>query len=66
MIKKITKSITFFQELFSTIFTFNSQIPVEVLLMLASGHIFEIFTPNQSAQTLGIDLTRFPITFDSW
>jgi len=71
MIKKITQSITFFQELFSAVFTVNSQNAInaiEVLLMLASGHIFDIFTPNHSrsavqrknrlVQTLCIDKNK--------
>ncbi len=66
MIKKITKSITFLQDIFYNAFSFNSNNAVEVLLMLASGHIFEIFTPNQLAQTLGIDKNKVYSAIKEW
>lgn len=66
MIKKVTQSITYFQELFSTVFTANSQNAVEVLLMLASGHIFDIFTPNHLAQTLCIDKNKVYSAIKTW
>lgn len=66
MIKKITKSITFLQDIFSNVFSFNSNNAVEVLLMLAYGHIFEIFTPNQLAQTLGIDKNKVYSAIKEW
>ena len=66
MIKKITQSITFFQELFSTVFTVNSQNAIEVLLMLASGHIFDIFTPNHLVQTLCIDKNKVYSAIKAW
>ena len=69
MIKKITKSITFFQGIFSNAFSINSQNAinaVEVLLMLASGHIFDIFTPNQLAQTLCIDKNKVYAAIKTW
>ena len=66
MIKKITKSITFFQGIFFAAFSVNSQSAVEVLLMLASGHIFDIFTPNQLAQTLCIDKNKVYGAIKTW
>lgn len=66
MIKKITKSITFFQGIFSNAFSFSSNNAVEVLLMLASGHIFEIFTPNQLAQTLRLDKNKVYSAIKEW
>ena len=35
-------------------------------MMLACGHIFEIFTPNQLIQTLGIDKNEVYDTIKSW
>ena len=64
MIKKITKSITLFQDIFSN--AFSIQTAVEVLLMLASGHIFDIFTPNQLAQTLCIDKNKVYSAIKKW
>lgn len=66
MIKKITKSINFFQEIFSDIFSINSQNVIEVLLMLASGHIFDLYTPNQLVQTLNIDKNKIYSTIKTW
>jgi len=79
MIKKITQSITFFQEFFSAVFTVNSQNAInaiKVLLMLASGHIFDIFTPNhsrsavqrknRSVQTLCIDKNKVYFAIKTW
>ena len=66
MIKKITQSITFFQGIFSVAFSINSQNAVEVLLMLASGHVFDIFTPNQLAQTLCIDKNKVYAAIKTW
>jgi hypothetical protein len=66
MIKKITKSITFLQGIFSSAFSSNSLSAVEVLLMLASGHIFDIFTPNQLAQTLSIDKNKVYAAIKTW
>ncbi len=66
MIKKVTQSITFFQGLFNSTFTTNSQYAIEVLLMLASGHIFDIFTPNQLAQTLGLDKNKVYSAIKEW
>lgn len=69
MIKKVTQSIIFFQEFFSTAFTGNSQNAInaiEVLLMLASGHIFDIFTPNHLVQTLCIDKNKVYSAIKAW
>lgn len=66
MIKKITKSITFFQGIFFAAFSFNSQSAAEVLLMMASGHIFDIFTPNQLAQTLCLDKNKVYSAIKEW
>jgi hypothetical protein len=66
MIKKITKSITFFQGIFSNAFSFNSNNAVVVVLMLASGHIFDIFTPNQLAQILGLDKNKVYSAIKEW
>jgi hypothetical protein len=63
---KIIKSLKPFQVLFYRKFRKNSQEAVEMLLMLACGHIFEIFTPNQLAQTLKIDKNRVYREIDSW
>lgn len=66
MIKKVTQSIAFFQGLFNYIFNTNSQYAIEVLLMLASGHIFDIFTPNQLVQTLCIDKNKVYSAIKAW
>lgn len=58
MIDKISKSYVPFQEIFRTTFRRVNQKAIEIMLMLACGHIFEIFTPNQLAQTLGIDKNK--------
>ena len=57
MIAKISKGIEQFQEFFDTNFTQCDQGSVEILLMLAYGHMFDIFTPNQLIQTLGLDIS---------
>ena len=58
MIDKIDKVIEVFQEFFDTNFTRCGQECVEILLMLAYGHMFGIFTPNQLIQTLGLDKNK--------
>ncbi len=55
MIDKINKGIEQFQEFFDTNFARCDQESVEILLMLAYGHMFDIFTPNQLIQILGLD-----------
>jgi len=54
MIEDIIKSLEQFQEFFTNKFDQQPEEAIEILLMLAYGHIFEIFTPNQLAETLGI------------
>ena len=66
MIDKISKVIEQFQEFFDTNFTRCDQESVEILLMLAWGHMFDIFTPNQLAQILGIDKNKVYDAINSW
>ena len=47
MLDKITKSLEPFQEFLDSKFKQDNEEAVEILLMLAYGHVFEIFTPNQ-------------------
>ena len=53
MIAKINKIVEGFQEFFDTNFPRCDQESMEILLMLACGHIFDIFTPNQLIQMSG-------------
>ena len=57
MIDKVNKAVELFQEFFDNNFTHCDQGSVEILLMLAYGHMFDIFTPNQLIQTLGLEKT---------
>jgi hypothetical protein len=66
MIEDIIKSLEPFQEFFATKFKQCDQEAAEMLLMLAYGHIFEIFTPNQLSQTLGIDKNKVYEAIQSW
>ena len=66
MIAKISKGIEQFQEFFDTNFTQCDQESVEILLMLAYGHMFDIFTPNQLIQTLGLDKNNVYRAINSW
>jgi hypothetical protein len=66
MIKNVTQSITSFQELLSNVFNVNSQNAIQVLLMLASGHLFDISTPNQLVQTLCIDKNKVYSAIKAW
>ena len=66
MIEDIIKSLKPFQEFFATEFRQCDQEATEMLLMLACVHIFEIFTPNQLAQTLGIDKNEVYEAIQSW
>ncbi len=66
MIDKINKAVELFQEFFDTNFTRCDQESVEILLMLAYGHMFDIFTPNQLIQTLGLDKNDVYGTINSW
>ena len=66
MIDKINKAVELFQEFFDTNFTRCDQESVEILLMLAYGHMFDIFTPNQLIQTLGLDKNDVYGAINSW
>jgi hypothetical protein len=66
MLDKITKSLEPFQEFFDSKFRQDNEEAVEILLMLAYGHVFEIFTPNQLAEVLGIDKNRVYEAIKSW
>jgi hypothetical protein len=66
MIDKINKEVELFQEFFDTNFTRCDQESVEILLMLAYGHMFDIFTPNQLIQTLGLDKNDVYGAIKSW
>ena len=66
MIEDIIKSLKPFQEFFTTKFRQSDQEAIEILLMLAYGHIFEIFTPNQLAEILGIDKNKVYDSIQSW
>ena len=66
MIDKINKGIEQFQEFFDTNFTRCDQESVEILLMLAYGHMFDIFTPNQLIQILGLDKNNVYGAINSW
>jgi hypothetical protein len=66
MTDKISKSIEPFQVLLCNTFKQTNKKAIEVLMMLACGHIFEIFTPNQLIQILGIDKNEIYDTIKSW
>jgi hypothetical protein len=66
MIDKINKAIELFQEFFDVNFQRCNQEAVEILLMLAYGHMFDIFTPNQLIQTLGLDKNKVYDAINSW
>jgi hypothetical protein len=66
MIDKINKAIEQLQEFFDTNFTRCDQESVEILLMLAYAHMFDIFTPNQLIQTLGLDKNDVYGAINSW
>ena len=66
MIDKLSKAIEEFQEFFDINFQRCDQESVEILLMLASGHMFDIFTPNQLIQTLGLDKNKVYDAINSW
>jgi len=63
---KISKSVEPFQEFLNDNFKQCSKESIEVLLMLAYGHMFDIFTPNQLIQTLGIDKNKVYSAINSW
>jgi len=66
MTDKISKSIEPFQSLLCNTFKQTNKKAIEVLMMLACGHIFEIFTPNQLIQILCIDKNEVYDTIKSW
>jgi hypothetical protein len=66
LVDKISKSLDPFQEFLNSKFQQNNEEAVEILLMLAYGHLFEIFTPNQLAEILGIDKNRVYEAIKSW
>ena len=66
MLDKIIKSLKPFQVILMERFRMNKQEGIEILLMLACGHLFEIFTPNQLAQTLGIDKNKLYRALKEW
>lgn len=66
MIDEINKGFEQFQEFFDTNFTQCDQESVEILLMLAYGHMFDIFTPNQLIQILGLDKNNVYGAINSW
>ena len=66
MLDEISKSLESFQEFFDSKFEQDSEEAVEILLMLAYAHIFEIFTPNQLAEVLGIDKNKVYEAIKSW
>jgi len=66
MIDKINKAIEVFQEFFDANFPRCDQESVEILLMLACGHIFDIFTPNQLIQILSLDKNDVYDAINSW
>ena len=63
---KINKSVEPFQEFLNDNFKQCSKESIEVLLMLAYGHMFDIFTPNQLIQTLNIDKNKVYDAINSW
>jgi hypothetical protein len=63
---KIIRSLKPFQQFLYSRFRHSKQEAIEILLMLAVGHIFEIFTPNQMAEILGIDKSKIYGAIKSW
>ena len=63
---KINKSVEPFQVFLNDNFKQCSKESIEVLLMLAYGHMFDIFTPNQLIQTLNIDKNKVYDAINSW
>jgi len=66
MTDKISKSVERFQEFLNDSFKQCNQESIEILLMLAYGHMFDIFTPNQLIQTLDIDKNKVYDAINSW
>ena len=65
MIAKINKGVEEFQEFFHTNFTRCDQESMEIMLMLAYGHMFDIFTPNQLIQIVGSPTARKKKDYDA-
>jgi len=65
MIDKINKTLKHFQVSLYSRFNKNAQEAMEMMLMLAFGHIFDIFTPNQLAEILGVDKNQVYRTIKS-
>jgi hypothetical protein len=63
---KIIRILKPFQQFLYSKFRQSKQEAIEVLLMLAVGHLFEIFTPNQMAEILGIDKSKVYGVIKSW
>jgi hypothetical protein len=63
---KISKSVEPFQVFLNDNFRQCNKESIEVLLMLAYGHMFDIFTPNQLIQTLDIDKNKVYDAINSW
>ena len=63
---QITRFLKPFQQFLYSRFRHSKQEAIEILLMLAVGHIFEIFTPNQMAEILGIDKSKVYGAIKSW
>ena len=66
MLDKIIESLESFREFFDNRFRQDDKEAIEILLMLAYGHIFEIFTPNQLAEILGIGKNKVYEAIKSW
>jgi len=66
MQENIIRILKPFQQFLYSKFRQDKQEAIEVLLMLAVGHIFEIFTPNQMAEILGIDKSKIYGAIKSW
>lgn len=63
---KITRFLKPFQQFLYSRFRHSKHEAIEILLMLAVGHIFQIFTPNQMAEILGIDKNKVYGAIKSW
>lgn len=66
MLDEISRSLGPFQEFLDSKFKQDNEEAVEILLMLAYGHLFEIFTPNQLAEILRIDKNKVYEAIKSW
>lgn len=66
MQENIIRILKPFQQFLYSKFREDKQEAIEVLLMIAVGHIFEIFTPNQMAEIMGIDKNKVYGVIKSW